>query len=464
MLVRRALPAGRLAALGATPGSTTGCYAHPRPPPDGQLRPLPTMNEPRTAGRPNILWVSVEDINPLLGCYGDRYARTPNLDALAADGIRYTNAHSMAPVCSVSRAAIITGVVSFALGTHHHRSTIAAPEHLRLLPAYLRDAGYFTSNCVKTDYNLAGTANAQSDAAAPLSADGMGCLERPCALAAAGGRPAVLRRVQLHRVPLVRDQGLGRDDPGRAPDAAATGRLPRSRAGAAAALSPRHPRVPQGVVALLRRGDPDRLPRRAPRGRTAGGWAVGRHHRGVLGRPRHRHAARQALGVGAGRPCAVDRALPAALATPRSGGAGGGGGGTGHHPRPDRLHPVDDRPAGAGLHAQPPRPVRWRRRRRCRRPRGRRAPPVRGDRPRPPRHPLRAGARGARPPPPLPAQLFPAPALLPVRDLDLLVRLYPCLGPAGARRQAGRPAAPDRGSAQAVRGALRRRRRPLVRG
>ena len=128
------------------------------------------MSEPRTPGRPNILWVSVEDINPLLGCYGDRYARTPNLDALAADGIRYTNAHSMAPVCSVSRAAIITGVVSFALGTHHHRSTIAAPEHLRLLPAYLRDAGYFTSNCVKTDYNLAGTANAQSDAAAPLSA------------------------------------------------------------------------------------------------------------------------------------------------------------------------------------------------------------------------------------------------------------------------------------------------------
>ena len=128
------------------------------------------MSEPRTPGRPNILWVSVEDINPLLGCYGDRYARTPNLDALAAEGIRYTNAHSMAPVCSVSRAAIITGVVSFALGTHHHRSTIAAPEHLRLLPAYLRDAGYFTSNCVKTDYNLAGTSNAQSDAAVPLSA------------------------------------------------------------------------------------------------------------------------------------------------------------------------------------------------------------------------------------------------------------------------------------------------------
>ncbi|MDE0230272.1 MAG: sulfatase-like hydrolase/transferase, partial [Spirochaetaceae bacterium] len=95
----------------------------------------------------------------------------PNLDALAAESIRYTNAHSMAPVCSVSRAAIITGVASFALGTHHHRSRVAAPAHLRLLPAYLRDAGYFTSNCVKTDYNLAGTGNPHTEAEVPIMAE-----------------------------------------------------------------------------------------------------------------------------------------------------------------------------------------------------------------------------------------------------------------------------------------------------
>ena len=127
------------------------------------------MSESRAGGQPNILWVSVEDINPLLGCYGDSYATTPNLDALAAEGIRYANAHSMAPVCSASRAAIITGVVASSLGTHHHRSIAQAPDHLRLLPAYLRDAGYFTSNCVKTDYNLAGTRSATEPG--PLSAD-----------------------------------------------------------------------------------------------------------------------------------------------------------------------------------------------------------------------------------------------------------------------------------------------------
>ena len=74
-------------------------------------------------------------------------------------------------MCSASRAAIITGVAASALGTHHHRSTIAAPEHLRLLPAYLRGAGYFTSNCVKTDYNLAGTASPSTDAAAPITTE-----------------------------------------------------------------------------------------------------------------------------------------------------------------------------------------------------------------------------------------------------------------------------------------------------
>ncbi len=119
--------------------------------------------------RPNIVWVSVEDINPLLGCYGNSYATTPHLDGFALQGIRYANAHSMAPVCSASRAAIITGMAACSLGTHHHRSAVTTPDFLRLLPAYLRDAGYFTSNCVKTDYNLAGTF--RPDHGAPITRD-----------------------------------------------------------------------------------------------------------------------------------------------------------------------------------------------------------------------------------------------------------------------------------------------------
>ena len=59
-----------------------------------------------TAGRPNFLWISTEDISPDLGCYGDDYARTPNLDRLASEGMRFTNAFATAPVCAPRRSAI----------------------------------------------------------------------------------------------------------------------------------------------------------------------------------------------------------------------------------------------------------------------------------------------------------------------------------------------------------------------
>src|SRR5690606_26626540 len=60
--------------------------------------------------RPNILWISTEDMSPHLGAYGDRLARTPTLDRLAAESLRFTNAFATAPVCAPSRAAIITGM------------------------------------------------------------------------------------------------------------------------------------------------------------------------------------------------------------------------------------------------------------------------------------------------------------------------------------------------------------------
>ena len=71
---------------------------------------------------PNILWITVEDISPDLGCYGDPLAHTPNLDALASKGFRYNNAIANAPVCAPARNAIITGMYPSSLGTLHMRS------------------------------------------------------------------------------------------------------------------------------------------------------------------------------------------------------------------------------------------------------------------------------------------------------------------------------------------------------
>jgi uncharacterized sulfatase len=60
--------------------------------------------------RPNILWITCEDTGQELGCYGDSYAVTPNLDRLAARGVRYRNAWSNAPVCAPARTTIISGL------------------------------------------------------------------------------------------------------------------------------------------------------------------------------------------------------------------------------------------------------------------------------------------------------------------------------------------------------------------
>ena len=56
--------------------------------------------------RPNIVYIALEDITPMMGCYGDTYAKTPNFDQLAAEGIRYTRAYSVGPVCSEANGLI----------------------------------------------------------------------------------------------------------------------------------------------------------------------------------------------------------------------------------------------------------------------------------------------------------------------------------------------------------------------
>lgn len=105
--------------------------------------------------RPNILWITCEDISPALACYGDPLAQTPNLDRLAAEGTRYTNAFVTAPVCAPVRACIITGVHAVSLGTQHLRSDVPIPPHIRCFTEYLRDAGCYCTNNAKKDYNFA---------------------------------------------------------------------------------------------------------------------------------------------------------------------------------------------------------------------------------------------------------------------------------------------------------------------
>ena len=102
--------------------------------------------------KPNILWISNHDSSAWnYGCYGDRYAHTPNIDRLAAEGVRYANAFTASPICSPSRTSIYTGMHPTTLGTHHHRSAVIRPAGVELLTKMLMDAGYV---CTEPDGDI----------------------------------------------------------------------------------------------------------------------------------------------------------------------------------------------------------------------------------------------------------------------------------------------------------------------
>lgn len=118
--------------------------------------------------RPNILWISTEDLSPHLGCYGDNVARTPNLDRLASQGIRFTNVFTSAAISAPVRAGIITGMYQTSIGCMHMRTTsyrrsaenpieftAVPPHYVKAFTEYLRAAGYYCTNNNKTDYQFA---------------------------------------------------------------------------------------------------------------------------------------------------------------------------------------------------------------------------------------------------------------------------------------------------------------------
>ena len=110
--------------------------------------------------RPNILWIIAEDLSPDLACYGTAIVKTPNIDKLASQGVRYTNAFTTSPVCSPSRSAFMTGMYQTSIGAHHHRShrydDYTLPEPVKVFTDYFRSAGYFTCNCAGLDWQKPG--------------------------------------------------------------------------------------------------------------------------------------------------------------------------------------------------------------------------------------------------------------------------------------------------------------------
>src|SRR5688572_9234346 len=111
-----------------------------------------TLTAAFSAERLNIVWIVGEDLGPELRCYGDKYARTPNIDKLAGEGARFTRAFTHAPVCAPSRSGLITGRYPTSIRTQHMRSRLLRPP-----PTFtqrLRERGYHVSWPGKTDFNF----------------------------------------------------------------------------------------------------------------------------------------------------------------------------------------------------------------------------------------------------------------------------------------------------------------------
>lgn len=121
----------------------------------------PGASEPAAAKRPNILWIIGENLKLDLGCYGAKNVHTPNLDGLAAQGVRYTRVFATSPVCAPSRSAFMTGMYQTSTDTHHMRShrddDFRLPAGVQPITHRLQKAGYFTANIKTIGARVVGT-------------------------------------------------------------------------------------------------------------------------------------------------------------------------------------------------------------------------------------------------------------------------------------------------------------------
>ncbi|MCP4174227.1 MAG: sulfatase [Fuerstiella sp.] len=110
---------------------------------------LTTLQAAHADERPNIVWFVVDDMSADFSCYGETTIRTPHVDQISENGLRFTRAYATSPVCSTFRSAMITGMYQTSIGAHHHRSgrgehRIRLPDGVQAVPALFQEAGYYT--------------------------------------------------------------------------------------------------------------------------------------------------------------------------------------------------------------------------------------------------------------------------------------------------------------------------------
>jgi len=104
----------------------------------------------QAAGKPNVLFIAIDDLRPELGCYGSKIAISPNLDAIARDGLLFNRAYCQQAICSPSRASLMTGARPCTIGvTENYTYFRDRNPDIVTLPQHLWANGYETVNIGK---------------------------------------------------------------------------------------------------------------------------------------------------------------------------------------------------------------------------------------------------------------------------------------------------------------------------
>jgi len=102
------------------------------------------------SSRPNILWIMTDEHRTdSLGCYGSTWAKTPNLDRLAKEGVAFNNAVTPSPLCVSARLSILTGKYPSELGVWNNKQSKKEEDHLTY---YFKNEGYTTASFGKQHY------------------------------------------------------------------------------------------------------------------------------------------------------------------------------------------------------------------------------------------------------------------------------------------------------------------------
>ncbi len=116
----------------------------------GLVSPLKLQGSDKKNRRPNVLFIAIDDLRTSLGCYGDKIAKTPDIDTLSRNSLLFNRAYCNQAVCGPSRVSMLTGLLPDKTGVWHNRNLFrdTRPDAITL-PQLFKNNGYHAQSMGK---------------------------------------------------------------------------------------------------------------------------------------------------------------------------------------------------------------------------------------------------------------------------------------------------------------------------